>query len=641
TSDSSWLKIISGSSGTNTGTITVSYKANTTNSQRVGTVTVTAVGATGSPKAVTVTQTQSAILSVVPENRTVPHTAGSTTFSVTNIGNGTMNWCAASGSDWLTITPPPCGTNAGTITAAYTANTTNSERIGTITVTADGAMGSPKQVTVTQAGPQTPQAEIFPDCPTTAKGSVNTEFDVPINIENVTNLFGVSFELNFNKTYLNAKSEAAGPCLGDNIIFYSQHDSSIGKVSIAVSRKQGQGGVSGTCVVAIIRFRVMQGVTQPTPVEFTLSAISATDPSGNPINLMPSPCTTILQPGIPVWPGDTDNNGTVNQADVLRIGLHWNQTGPRRLTTGCGWTDQSATPWTPLNATYADCNGDSIVNQADILCIGLNWQKTHTLSLSVLPSRTDFLMESSGTSPLVPVLKYSAVNEYDVEIMVGDAQNPVENLFGISYVVRYDPTKLRIPLPHNSTVMPGDFLGANLPVWFTNVDTLAGKISIGMSRAGVPNGVSGTGKLANIKFRLTASAQIGQTTQIRIEDVAANDQHGNPITLAPQSTDIVVSVEEFDALPGQFVLYQNYPNPFNPETTIKFALPKPSHVKIQIYNMLGQPVRKLLDENVQAGERSVKWDSRDEQGSEVPSGVYLYKIEADNFTATRKLLLTR
>lgn len=89
------------------------------------------------------------------------------------------------------------------------------------------------------------------------------------------------------------------------------------------------------------------------------------------------------------------------------------------------------------------------------------------------------------------------------------------------------------------------------------------------------------------------------------------------------------------------MLYQNYPNPFNPETTIKFTLPKPSHVKVQIYNMLGQPVHKLLDENVQAGEMSVKWDGRDEQNSEVTSGIYIYKIEAENLSTTRKLLLTR
>jgi len=80
---------------------------------------------------------------------------------------------------------------------------------------------------------------------------------------------------------------------------------------------------------------------------------------------------------VTVWPGDNNNDGVVNQADVLPLGLYWNKTGPARANASTAWAPQLAAPWTPENATYADANGDGVVNQADILPIGLNWGRTH------------------------------------------------------------------------------------------------------------------------------------------------------------------------------------------------------------------------------------------------------------------------
>jgi hypothetical protein len=92
-------------------------------------------------------------LSVTPSNRDVAKTAGTTTFGVSNTGYGTMPWTAAvsSGGDWLAITSGTSGSNTGTITCSFTANTGSTPRTGKITITAAGAIGSPKVVTVTQA----------------------------------------------------------------------------------------------------------------------------------------------------------------------------------------------------------------------------------------------------------------------------------------------------------------------------------------------------------------------------------------------------------------------------------------------------------------------------------------------------------
>jgi len=93
------------------------------------------------------------MLSVTPSNQVVSKDAGTTMFSVSNTGTGTMPWTATvtSGDSWLLISSGASGTNSGTITCSFTANTSTSAHTGTIRVTASGATGSPKDVTVTQA----------------------------------------------------------------------------------------------------------------------------------------------------------------------------------------------------------------------------------------------------------------------------------------------------------------------------------------------------------------------------------------------------------------------------------------------------------------------------------------------------------
>ncbi len=94
-------------------------------------------------------------------------------------------------------------------------------------------------------------------------------------------------------------------------------------------------------------------------------------------------------------------------------------------------------------------------------------------------------------------------------------------------------------------------------------------------------------------------------------------------------------------LPEKFALLANYPNPFNPETTIRYDLPQDSRVVLRIYNLLGQEVRTLLNENQAAGARSLSWDGRNNAGRQVPSGVYIYRITAGNFGAARKMVLQK
>jgi hypothetical protein len=93
--------------------------------------------------------------------------------------------------------------------------------------------------------------------------------------------------------------------------------------------------------------------------------------------------------------------------------------------------------------------------------------------------------------------------------------------------------------------------------------------------------------------------------------------------------------------PTVFSLSQNYPNPFNPKTLIKFTLPRDSWVNVEVYNILGQKVKTLVDERLTAGVKEVEWDSKGDNGLEVASGIYFYRIKADDFSDIKKMVLMK
>ncbi len=93
--------------------------------------------------------------------------------------------------------------------------------------------------------------------------------------------------------------------------------------------------------------------------------------------------------------------------------------------------------------------------------------------------------------------------------------------------------------------------------------------------------------------------------------------------------------------PSAFSLSQNYPNPFNPSTSFRFSLAKSAYVKIEIFNIAGQKVKTLIDEEMNPGVYMVDWDGKDEKGRLVSSGIYFYRMRAGDFSETKKMVLLK
>jgi hypothetical protein len=111
-------------------------------------------------------------------------------------------------------------------------------------------------------------------------------------------------------------------------------------------------------------------------------------------------------------------------------------------------------------------------------------------------------------------------------------------------------------------------------------------------------------------------------------------------SLAPGEDEFIidqtVGVEDFDILPEKYVLEQNYPNPFNPSTTIKFALPERSNVNLSIYNILGQRIVQLVNDELESGVHEIQFNA-----SSLASGVYFYTLSTGNYLSTKKMILLR
>jgi len=148
------------------------------------------------------------------------------------------------------------------------------------------------------------------------------------------------------------------------------------------------------------------------------------------------------------------------------------------------------------------------------------------------------------------------------------------------------------------------------------------------------------------EYELVIGAHSDVYGQVNLEGFEDISQHSYMLNykiideIAPLFADYA-SQDMTSLKPNLFDLKQNYPNPFNPITTISYDLFQDSFVNIVIYDMLGNVVKNFTGSNQSSGYSSIQWDATDNQGKLVSAGVYLYKIQAGDFTDTKKMILMK
>jgi hypothetical protein len=169
---------------------------------------------------------------------------------------------------------------------------------------------------------------------------------------------------------------------------------------------------------------------------------------------------------------------------------------------------------------------------------------------------------------------------------------------------------------------------------------------------------AGEGVIANLKFRVDnpditdfevtpfTTTNPGHSLSLVYNDLSSGKPRvahvnpevtGNPIDLVGAKS----NPEAEPPLPTHYNLAQNFPNPFNPSTTVAYSLKDAGRVTINIFNVLGQNVKTLVDEYQAAGEYTAIWDGHDDDGNSVGTGVYFYRIKAGDFSDIKKMVLMK
>ncbi|MDE2997539.1 MAG: T9SS type A sorting domain-containing protein [Gemmatimonadota bacterium] len=230
-------------------------------------------------------------------------------------------------------------------------------------------------------------------------------------------------------------------------------------------------------------------------------------------------------------------------------------------------------------------------------------------------------------------LKLERLNDPDAEsgvlkLLVSVAQ--ADDLKGYGFSLQYDPAKYEFV---NAAELEENLLksGSGQETLFLSSNRTPGQVDIGAVKID-GRGASGDGKLVELVFRtngtpLSSDFQVSESVLVDMDGAVDMLHHAEIGDLKP--------------LPDRFNLEQNMPNPFNPSTAIGYQLPEAGMVRLAIYNLIGQEVRVLVNERRNAGSFTVSWDGTDAMGRRVASGIYLYRIQAGSFSATKRMLLLK
>ncbi|UCC44089.1 MAG: T9SS type A sorting domain-containing protein, partial [Candidatus Zixiibacteriota bacterium] len=284
----------------------------------------------------------------------------------------------------------------------------------------------------------------------------------------------------------------------------------------------------------------------------------------------------------PIKIGDINLNGIAAEiADVIYFTNHF--------------INPNLYPFNILQYANSDVNGDGIVASISDLVALINWV------VSGQPSK--------------PV---GAADELKASVTYENSTNAA--LF--SCQTNFEVGGLFISLATEAGVSPEAIINLReeMILDYYQADSLVNLIIYSLSGHSLPPG-------ENILFALEDPGDF----KVRTVDMATYDGRYVSVSLATQS----------ENLPSEYELYQNYPNPFNPETNISFAVPTAGHVRLVVYNVLGQAVRTLMDQELSVGIYDVTWDGSDDYDRPVASGVYLYRLEARSLSLSRKMMLLK
>ena len=394
------------------------------------------------------------------------------------------------------------------------------------------------------------------------------------------------FVLSYPDTLIDSAEAFLDPTLG-GLDWELQWQAVPGTLSVAAA---GSDTLSGTgSLVGLIFYRavsILPGVQAPVNIESFM--FNEGDPlaftESGPVNLR-------------FGYGDVSENGAITAFDAALIFDYL--LGRKALT--------------PVQLRKAEMSADGTVTALDA-----------SLVLQFVVGRIDSFPVEFASPPLYP-----ATGELALPSMIGapgdTVQVPVELINGTgiyagSFLLEYDQDALELLGLESGEPLHGALLDANFASGVAAVQFAAAEA------------VAGSGTLMEAAFLVREDAP--PITPLRLRNIRLNEE---PVVAVGDSGEIVLSTTDLTgrgALPWLLSLHQNYPNPFNPTTMIRFVLPERGHVSLEIFNLRGQKVASLLEEEFAPGFHTAHWQPQD-----LSSGIYIYRLQAGNRSRVRKMLL--
>jgi hypothetical protein len=284
---------------------------------------------------------------------------------------------------------------------------------------------------------------------------------------------------------------------------------------------------------------------------------------------------------------DFTSDGVVGLGDLVVFGAMWNV-----KSTDANWV-----------SAY-DLNKDGSIGLGDLVLLGSAWT-TAKVAKEALPISSDVALTMSAN--------YDDVSAtYFVNINVSEA----DGFNGVGFALSYDSEALEL--------VQGGITG--IGAVSVTKETEAGVVDV--NSYFLDGEFNGT---------ITVAFQSkGMSKDLDFELVNASVSIDNVISAVDKLESVTVK-----AIPTVYALSQNFPNPFNPTTTIEYSIPQSGNVNLVIYNMAGQKVRTLVNENQPASYKKVVWDGKNDMGETVGAGMYFYKLVSGNFSKIQKMTLIK
>ena len=551
----------------------------------------------------------------------------------------------AAGSSSIYMTGSTFQFNAGTPTATVTGGTLTSSPLLISTGNVSVKLSETILIPVTTS-------DLSVDNNVTAFNFTATYDPAILNVTGVvtTGALGsggtVSYNANNTTGSVQVAWASASAIVGNGTLLYLQATpKAIGTSNVTITAFQYNAGVPTAAIAAaagVVTVSNTKPAFSPKTGTFTVNENSAL--AFNVVAVDPDPGQTLTYTSSALPTGATLSSAGAF-AWTPAYGQHGTYTIQFYATDGIA----SDTLTTTINVTYVN-RAPSLAFQSGgpaftvaegsaltITLVGTDPDAGNTLqySMTSTPAATGAVLSSAGVFTWTP--DYTQSGTYTVVFTVADYMGTTALGGSATLTATITVTNTNRPPVWVNTIPAGTIVPvvkAPTPVYYTYTykATDPDNQTLTYSLIAGPGGASITA--AGVFSWSPALADAGKTFVVTVQ--ATDGVATIESTVLLMASSVITGVEEESGVPTDYVLMQNYPNPFNPTTTIRFGLPKDSNVRLSVFNILGQEVTVLVNKQMSAGYQKIEFDA-----SKLTSGLYIYRIQADNFVQIKKMLLMK